>query len=214
MWKGNPLILSLFCNAFIFICRYWCSTKLDTELEHVPGSGNWGFCRQSCPPIGLFTDLELEELSELRNCSVLDVTEILEVCTPTIKTACEDVNLPIKIIEDIPFTYTVTRTTCTESIEVVPNEVCTFSYEQETEDTTSKTGEVTFERVVAKENTYNVPAVTPVDVPVTVAYERSFKICCRPMCCWIGWTRLLKGWTYPPQTSLRRDFLQFYNCSK
>ena len=85
--------------------------------------------------------------------------------------------MPIQIIEDIPYTYTVTHTTCTESIEVVPNEVCTFSYEQETEDTTSKTGEVTFERVVAKENTYNVPAVTPVDVPVTVAYSSLVKTC-------------------------------------
>ena len=34
-----------------FICRYWCSTKVDNELEHVGGQGNWGFCRQSCPPI-------------------------------------------------------------------------------------------------------------------------------------------------------------------
>jgi hypothetical protein len=35
----------------ISICRYWCSTKLDGELEHIGGQGNWGFCRQSCPPI-------------------------------------------------------------------------------------------------------------------------------------------------------------------
>merc|ERR1712194_929134 len=81
------------------------------------------------------------------NCSVIDVTEIAEVCTPTIETTCEDVALPIKIIEDIPYTYTVTRTVCTESIDVVPQEVCTWSYEQVTEDTTAKTVEVTFERV-------------------------------------------------------------------
>ena len=35
----------------ISICRYWCSTKVDDELEHIGGQGNWGFCRQSCPPI-------------------------------------------------------------------------------------------------------------------------------------------------------------------
>jgi len=30
--------------------RYWCSTKVDSDLEHVEGQGNWGFCRPSCPP--------------------------------------------------------------------------------------------------------------------------------------------------------------------
>ena len=38
-----------------FLCRYWCSTKVDDQLEHVGGQGNWGFCRQSCPPIALVT---------------------------------------------------------------------------------------------------------------------------------------------------------------
>ena len=41
------------CN--IFNCRYWCSTKVDNDLEHIAGQGNWGFCRQSCPPITLVT---------------------------------------------------------------------------------------------------------------------------------------------------------------
>jgi len=143
------------------------------------------------------------------NCSVIDVTEIAEVCTPTIETTCTDVALPIKIIEDIPYTYTVTRTVCTESIDVVPQEVCTWSYEQVTEDTTAKTVEVTFEKVekvqmvtvcqpghqgyghggygggyghnyckeVAQTTAYNVPVVTPVDVPVTVAYPAPIKTC-------------------------------------
>merc|ERR1712238_358608 len=61
-------------------------------------------------------------------CSVVDVIEIAETCTPTIATPCEDIALPIKVIEDIPYTYTVTRTVCTESIEVVPQEVCTYFY--------------------------------------------------------------------------------------
>jgi hypothetical protein len=39
----------------IFNCRYWCSTKVDDDLEHIAGQGNWGFCRQSCPPITLVT---------------------------------------------------------------------------------------------------------------------------------------------------------------
>merc|ERR1711971_1554723 len=82
-----------------------------------------------------------------QNCSVVDVTEIAEVCTPTIEVPCEDIALPIKVIEDIPYTYTVTRTVCTESIEVVPQEVCTYYYEQESADTVAKTVEVTFEKV-------------------------------------------------------------------
>ena len=43
---------NVFCSTLIFIyCRFWCSTKVDNNLEHVGGEGNWGFCRQSCPTI-------------------------------------------------------------------------------------------------------------------------------------------------------------------
>jgi len=139
------------------------------------------------------------------NCSVLDVIETAEVCTPVIETVCEPVALAIKIIVEVPFTYTVTRTVCTESIEVIPQEVCSYSYEQTTEDTTAKTVEVTFEKKtdvqmvtvcqpgphghgyggyghnyckeVAQETAYNVPVVTPIDVPVTVAYPLPIKSC-------------------------------------
>merc|ERR1711910_174097 len=143
-----------------------------------------------------------------QNCSVVDVVEIAEVCTPTIATPCEDLPIAIKKIVDVPYTYTITRTVCTESIEVVPQEVCTYFYEQETADTVAKTVEVTFEKVtnvqmvtvcapghqgyghggyggyghnyckeVAQETAYNVPVVTPVDIPVTVAYPAPKKVC-------------------------------------
>jgi hypothetical protein len=78
------------------------------------------------------------------NCSVVDVTEKAQVCTPTIETTCADVELPIKIIVSKEFCYTVTRTVCTESIEVIPNEVCTYHYEPKDEATTAKTVEVSF----------------------------------------------------------------------
>merc|ERR1711936_909884 len=81
------------------------------------------------------------------NCSVLDVTEIAEECTPVILTACSKVSLPIKIIVEAPFTYTVVRTVCTESIEVVPQEVCKYIYNDFEEGTTGKTVEVSFEKV-------------------------------------------------------------------
>merc|ERR1712079_231089 len=42
--------------------------------------------------------------------------------------------------------YPVTRTVCTESIEEIDNEICTYSYQQKTESTTAKTVEVTFKK--------------------------------------------------------------------
>merc|ERR1712025_1078479 len=142
------------------------------------------------------------------NCSVIDVVEPAEVCTPVIVTECNDVELPIKIIVEIPFTYTVVRTVCTETIEVVPQEVCSYSYTTTEEETNAKTVEVTFEKKedvqmvtvcqpghhgyggyghggyghnyckeVAQTTAYNVPIVTPIDVPVTVAYPTPVKTC-------------------------------------
>ena len=45
------LLRNVNCQHIFSICRYWCSTKVDNELEHIGGQGNWGFCRQSCPTI-------------------------------------------------------------------------------------------------------------------------------------------------------------------
>jgi hypothetical protein len=78
------------------------------------------------------------------NCSVVDVVEPADVCTPTIAKSCADVTLDIKLIESVEQCYTVTRTVCTESIEIVPNEVCSYSYEPKSEETTGKTVEVAF----------------------------------------------------------------------
>merc|ERR1711935_1226887 len=139
------------------------------------------------------------------NCTVQDVTEIADVCTPVIVTECNAVELPIKIIVEVDFVYTVTRTVCTESIDIIPNEVCSYAYQQKTEATTAKTVEVTFEKKedvqmvtvcqpghhgygygsyghnyckeVAQTTAYNVPVVTPVDVPVEVAYPEAIKTC-------------------------------------
>merc|ERR1712001_301398 len=139
------------------------------------------------------------------NCTVQDVTEIAEVCTPAFETVCANVDLAIKVIVDKEFTYTVTRTVCTESIEEIDNEVCSYAYQQKTEATTAKTVEVTFEKKedvqmvtvcqpghhgygygsyghnyckeVAQTTAYNVPVVTPVDVPVEVAYPEAIKTC-------------------------------------
>ena len=59
---------------------------------------------------------------------------------------CEDEALPIKTIVDIDYCYDVTRTVCAETIEVVPQEVCTYKYVQTTRDTVAKTVVVNFEK--------------------------------------------------------------------
>merc|ERR1712110_1246003 len=138
------------------------------------------------------------------NCSVQDVVEAAEVCTPAFETVCAPVELPIKKIIDVEQCYDVTRTVCSESIEVVENEICTYHYEQKSEDTTAQTVEVTFERIcdtqmvtvcqptpgygyhsyghnyckeVAQETCYNVPVVAVVEPAVTVAYPEPKKVC-------------------------------------
>merc|ERR1712048_379309 len=123
---------------------------------------------------------------------------------PAFETVCAPVELPIKKIIDVEQCYDVTRTVCSESIEVVENEICVYHYEQKTEETTAQTVEVTFERIcdtqmvtvcqptpgygyhsyghnyckeVAQETCYNSPVVTPTNPPVTVAYPEPIKTC-------------------------------------
>merc|ERR1712072_887853 len=138
------------------------------------------------------------------NCSVQDVVETAEVCTPALETVRNPIELAIKVIVDKEQCYPVTRTVCTESIEEIDNEICTYSYQQKTEATTAKTVEVTFEKEcdtqmvtvcqptpgygyhsyghnyrkeVAQETCYNVPVVTPVEPAVEVAYPEPIKTC-------------------------------------
>ena len=35
--------------------RHWCSTKVDDNLLHIAGQGNWGYCRPTCPQEALPT---------------------------------------------------------------------------------------------------------------------------------------------------------------
>merc|ERR1711874_74966 len=78
------------------------------------------------------------------NCSVVDVVESAEVCTPAFETVCENIEVPTKVIIDVEQCYPVTRTVCTESVSVIDNEICTYSYQQKTEATTAKTVEVPY----------------------------------------------------------------------
>merc|ERR1712201_11413 len=80
------------------------------------------------------------------NCTVLDVVETAEVCTPALETDCDPIELSRKNVIDAEQCYTVTRTVCSESIEEIDNEVCTYSYQPKTEATTAKTVGVSFEK--------------------------------------------------------------------
>ena len=82
------------------------------------------------------------------NCSVVDVVESADICTPTIAKSCAPVELPIKVIVSVEQCYDVTSTVCTETIQNIPNEVCTYSYEAKSVETTGKTVEVVFNKVM------------------------------------------------------------------
>jgi len=138
------------------------------------------------------------------NCSVVNVVENAEVCTPAFETVCETISLTIKNIIDREQCYPVTRTVCSESVEVIPNDICVYSYQQKAVETTAKTVEVPFEKKcdtqmvtvcqpspgygyhsyghnyckeVAQETCYNIPVVTPVEPPVQVAFPEPIKSC-------------------------------------
>jgi len=134
----------------------------------------------------------------------VDVVERAEVCTPAFETVCETILVPVIKIIDREQCYPVTRTVCSESVEVIPNEICVYSYQQKVIDTTAKTVEVPFEKKcntqmvtvcqptpgygyhsyghnyckeVAQETCYNIPIVTPVEPPVQVAFPEPIKSC-------------------------------------
>merc|ERR1712133_339667 len=119
-------------------------------------------------------------------------------------TVCEKIDVPAKRIIDMEQCYPVTRTVCSESVDVIDNEICVYSYSQKTEATTAKTVTVPYEKEcdtqmvtvcqptpgygyhsyghnyckeVAQETCYNTPVVTPVEPAVTVAYPEPIKTC-------------------------------------
>merc|ERR1719458_1949633 len=138
------------------------------------------------------------------NCSVVDVVESAEVCTPAFETVCETIEVPTKKIIDVEQCYPVTRTVCSESVEVIDNEICVYSYSQKVVATTAKTVTVPFAREcntqmvtvcqptpgygyhqyghnyckeVAQETCYNVPVVTEDIHDVEVAFPEPIEEC-------------------------------------
>ena len=138
------------------------------------------------------------------NCSVMDETESVEVCTPAFETKCAPVELAVKRIVDAEQCQDITRTVCSQTEEIIQNEICTYSYTAKTEDTIATTVKVSFEKEcmnqmvtvcqptkgygyhsyghqyckeVSQETCYNVPMVMPKEEPVMVTYPEPVKKC-------------------------------------
>merc|ERR1712088_456421 len=80
------------------------------------------------------------------NCSLVTEMEKVEVCTPAFETKCMKVDLMVKRIVEKEQCQVISRTVCTEIMETIPNEICTYSYMAHTEDTVAKTVEISFEK--------------------------------------------------------------------
>merc|ERR1739848_873965 len=140
------------------------------------------------------------------NCSVENVSEYAEVCVPAFETACTYVELDIKKIVDKEQCNTITRTVCTEGYKTIPNKICSYKYQEKTDDAVATTVKVTFKksehttyvsqcepagyghggyggygqqycRDVPQITKYNSPVVTPDSVAVKVIYPEAVSVC-------------------------------------
>merc|ERR1719275_162710 len=117
------------------------------------------------------------------NCSVVDVVESAEVCTPAFETVCETIEVPTKKIIDVEQCYPVTRTVCSESVEVIDNEICVYSYSQKVTVCQPTPGYGYHQyghnycKEVAQETCYNVPVVTEDIQDVEVAFPEPIEEC-------------------------------------
>ena len=80
------------------------------------------------------------------NCSIVTEMEKAQICTPAFETKCMKEDLMVKRIVDTEQCHDITKTVCMETVETVPNEVCTYTYMAHTEDSIAKTVEVGFEK--------------------------------------------------------------------
>jgi len=119
-----------------------------------------------------------------------------EVCIPTLRPSCTQEKLMVQRIVDKQQCQDITRTVCTESMETVPNTVCTYMYESQQMMASATTFEVSFEKMcteqmvtvcqpggygyqsygqhdckeVSQETCYNAPMLKPMEEMVSIAY--------------------------------------------
>ena len=60
--------------------KYWCSTKVNENLEHADGIGNWGYCGQSCPPL----NFELRKIASVTGSKQTTISSTTTAKTTTI----------------------------------------------------------------------------------------------------------------------------------
>merc|ERR1712083_765985 len=112
------------------------------------------------------------------NCSVLDVVEAAEVCTPALETVCNPVELARKSIKDVEQCYTVVRTVCTESFEkMCETQMVTVCQPAPHGYGYGHSYGHNYCKEVGQETCYNVPIVTVVEPPVDVIYPEPIKTC-------------------------------------
>merc|ERR1711913_31585 len=134
-----------------------------------------------------------------QKCHIEEVELYAEVCTPTIERDCQKVKVRAQAISAGEDCVKVVRTVCTESEELVDNEVCYYVYNKEKEESEAITVKVGYEtkceeeaqkvcpekqygyqgycKTVKNQVCYNVPVVSPDKTSVTVGYPVPEKKC-------------------------------------
>lgn len=98
-----------------------------------------------------------------------DCTEVVEICVPTVATTCKNTSVPRQEYREIPKTYKVNNTICKETIQVIPQEVCSYFYEQSREDIVINLLNIDF---------LNKSAIlTPSGMPTYISYPKRRKEC-------------------------------------
>ena len=138
------------------------------------------------------------------NCTLERMMETTEVCTPTLATTCNTMNLPVKKVMEKQQCEEVVRTVCSEETDVIENEVCVFTYMPKSLQAEASTVSVSFKKEcmdqmvtvcqanpghgyhsyghsyckeVAQQTCYNSPMVMPMVEPVAVTFPEAMMKC-------------------------------------
>merc|ERR1719225_1139199 len=116
-------IMKAFCLVAL-IPLVACNADADAQFTAFTAFGGHASHAVHAAPVAHHAAVHQGYEQPKHNCSVLDVVEIADVCTPALDTVCTPIELSRKSIKDVEQCYTVTRTVCTESTEEIDNEVC------------------------------------------------------------------------------------------
>ena len=86
-----------------------------------------------------------------QNCSVEDEIIISQICTPSHQTMCEENSITFKKIVLKDYCYDFAQTECTESEEIIQNDVCFYDYQPKESMARATNLEVVFEKSCDKQ---------------------------------------------------------------